>query len=246
MKVKEYYGTRARIGLIYISSSTVMEPEFYAMAPEGVSVNTTRMHLPEVTVKSLRGIMDGDEVERCTRELARAPIHSICFGGTSATFIEGIGWDKKVCDRMNGVSNGIPCTTTSTAMLEGLKAVGAKKVSFVTPYLDEVTERGRIFLEQNGFKVVSSDGLNIRDDHGIGAVTTQRTYDFALEKVKPEADAVFISCTNFRTIGAIAPLEEKLKIPVVSSIQASFWHCLKLAGTVPTNEVKGFGRLFQA
>lgn len=185
MKVKEYYGTRAHCGLIYISSSNVMAPECYAMAPEGVSVNTTRMQLPEVTVKGLRAIMDGDKVWRGTRELACAPPHSICFGGTSATFIESIGWDKKVCDRMNGVSNDLSCTTTSTAMLAGLKAVGAKKVSFVTPYLDEVTESSRIFLEPNGFTVVSSEGLNIRDDLGIGAVKTQRTYDFMLEKAKP-------------------------------------------------------------
>ena len=32
--MKDYIGWRARIGLIYMASSTVMEPEFYAMSPE--------------------------------------------------------------------------------------------------------------------------------------------------------------------------------------------------------------------
>jgi maleate isomerase len=240
-KIREHYGWRARIGLIYMASSTVMEPEFYAMAPEGVSIHTSRIHLPEGTVEGLTTMMGGDDVERCTGELARAPLHVIVFGGTSATFLKGKGWDREIRSRMETVADGIPATTTSSAVLKALRACNAKRVSLVTPYIDEVTERGRIFLEQDGFVVVGSQGMHIKDDHAIGAVTTEQVYDFAREVVKPEADAVFISCTNLRTIGAIAPLEEALGIPVVSAIQASFWDCLRIAGV--DDEVDGFGQL---
>jgi maleate isomerase len=41
--MKDFTGWRAKIGLIYMASSTVMEPEFQAMAPEGVSIHTTRI-----------------------------------------------------------------------------------------------------------------------------------------------------------------------------------------------------------
>ena len=51
--MKDYYGWRARIGLIYMASSTVMEPEFYAMAPEGVSIHTDRIILPAPTIEGL-------------------------------------------------------------------------------------------------------------------------------------------------------------------------------------------------
>jgi maleate isomerase len=240
-KITEHYGWRARIGLIYMASSTVMEPEFYAMAPEGVSVHTSRIHLPEATVEGLTTMMGGDEVERCTRELAQAPLHVIAFGGTSATFLKGIGWDREIRSRMEIVANGIPTTTTSSAVLRALRACGAERVSLVTPYIDEVTERGQNFLEQAGFVVVGAEGMHLKDDHAIGAVTTEQVYDFAREVVKPEADAVFISCTNLRTIGAIAPLEETLGIPVVSAIQASFWDCLRTVGV--EDEVNGFGQL---
>ena len=33
--MRDYYGWRARIGLIYPAACCVMEPELYAMAPEG-------------------------------------------------------------------------------------------------------------------------------------------------------------------------------------------------------------------
>ena len=37
------YGGRAKIGLIYPAMGWVMEPEFNAMAPKGVSIQTTRV-----------------------------------------------------------------------------------------------------------------------------------------------------------------------------------------------------------
>ena len=42
-----------------------------------------------------------------------------------------------------------------------------------------------------------------------------------------EADAVFISCTNFRTFEIIESLEQDLGIPVVTSNQASLWLALR-------------------
>src|SRR5579872_5748902 len=127
--MREIYGWRAKIGLIYMASSTVMEPEFYAMAPDGVSIHTDRIVLPSATVEGLETMMSGDKVLECTSLLASAPLDVIVFGGTSATFLRGRGWDDVVMDRMRGVSGGIPVTTTSTASVRALKALSAKKIS---------------------------------------------------------------------------------------------------------------------
>jgi maleate isomerase len=51
--LSDWYGWRARLGIIYTSSSTVMEHEFYAMAPRGVSSHTTRVYLGKVTAEEL-------------------------------------------------------------------------------------------------------------------------------------------------------------------------------------------------
>jgi maleate isomerase len=241
--MKDYYGWRARLGLVYMASSTVMEPEFAAMCPEGVSFHTSRLRLPAPTVDGLSRMMADEETERCVRELAQAPLHAIVFGGTSATFLQGLGWDEKIIARMEAVSDGIPITTTSTASLKGLKAFGASRISLVTPYVDEVTERGRRFFSENGFEVLSATGMSIDSDHGIGSVSTEEVYAFARANTDPKADALFISCTNLRTLGAIPALEEDLGMPVVSAIQASFWGGLRLAGV--RAEVPGFGRLFE-
>lgn len=241
--MKDYYGWRARIGLIYMASSTVMEPEFYAMAPEGVSIHTDRIVLPAVTIEGLEAMMEGSEVRRCASFLAQAPLHAIMFGGTSATFLKGIGWDRQVIEQMASVTHGIPTSTTSTAVLNALRALGVAKLSVVTPYPDAITARARVFLEQNGFRVLASHGLNLDSDHAIGAVPLEQVYDFAKRNCHPEAEALFLSCTNWRTVGAIGALEQDLGMPVVSAIQASFWECLRLARVADGGN--GFGRLFQ-
>jgi maleate isomerase len=241
--MKDCYGWRAKIGLIYMASSTVMEPEFYAMAPAGVSIHTDRIVLPKVTLAGLEQMMGGDEVLECTRLLASAPLDVIIFGGTSATFIHGRGWDDAVMERMRTVSNGIPVTTTSTASLRALQTFGAKKISIVTPYLDEITARAQTFFEQNGIEVLSAKGLNINEDHGIGAVSLEEVYRFARQNCDNGADALFMSCTNWRTVGAIQSLEQDLGIPVVSAIQASLWDCLRIALVGEGRE--GYGTLFE-
>ena len=42
-----------RIGLLLPSSNTTMEPDFYSMAPENITIHSTRMMLQDVTINSL-------------------------------------------------------------------------------------------------------------------------------------------------------------------------------------------------
>jgi maleate isomerase len=57
-----------------------------------------------------------------------------------------------------------------------------------------------------------------------------------------DIEALFISCTNLRTLGVISPLEDALGIPVLSSNQVLAWHMLHLAGVAPPAAAPG--RLF--
>ncbi len=240
--MKSHYGWRARIGIVYPDTGTVMEPECYAMAPDGVTIHTDRLPLSIVSTQGIGDMMTSDATERCTESLAEAPLHSIVFGGTSATFLKGMGYDEEIRARMARVSRGIPVTTTSSAALRGLRALGVRRLTFVGPYDDEVIERGRNFFAQNGFDVLAWRGMGLRHDKDIGAVTLEAVYHFVKAAAHRDSDGVFISCTNLRSVGAIADLEADLKIPIVSAIQVSFWDALRLAGVRASKP--GFGRLF--
>lgn len=221
-------GRDARLGLIFMASSIVMESEMWAMAAEGVAVHTTRIKLPKVTVEGIEEMMNAPELEQAAKLLGSAPIDLLCFGGTSASFLHGTAYDRALIDRLKLWAPGPLVTTASTATLAALQEVGAGKVSLATPYVDAVHHRAIGFLEENGHSVVRHRNLGIDSDQALAEVPIEQVFDLVCSVDDPDASAIFISCTNFWSVGAIEALETELRKPVISAVQASFWHCLDL------------------
>ena len=242
--MRDYYGWRARIGLIYPAACCVMEPELYAMAPEGVSIHTARLTLTGATMDGLSNMMADDGLERAAGLLAQAPLHAITFGGTSASFLEGIGYDQRVCERIAALAPGIPSSTTSTAALRALRALGAKERELRRTLSQRHHRAGSDLFRCERIRRDRSprhgDKQQLRTRR-VAARTGLRLRPRASRASR--ADAVFISCTGIRTVGAIEALEADLGVPVVSANQATFWDALRLSGV--RDRVKGFGTLFE-
>jgi maleate cis-trans isomerase len=88
--------------------------------------------------------------------------------------------------------------------------------------------------------VVSKKGLDVECP---AYLPPDNAYIIATETNCREADAVLISCTNFRSLEVIEKLEKDLGKPVVSSNTASMWKLLQLSGS--KDKVKGAGQLFK-
>ncbi len=234
------YGWRARIGLLIPSSNTTMEPEFYKMASEGVSVHTARMKLKEVTAKAL--VEMEEYAENAANLLRDAKVDVIVYGCTTGSLVKGVGYDLKLSAKLEEAC-GRPVVTAATAVVDALKKLKAKKVCVATPYIDELNEKEKAFLEGSGFQVLKIRGLGLRDNTEIGKLPPTTAYRLAKEVFTPDADCIFISCTNFRTIEIIQTLEEDLGKPVVTSNQASMWAALKKLGI--SFHIKGYGRLLE-
>ena len=235
-------GTKARIGLIFMASSIVMESEMWVMAAEGVAIHTTRIKLPKVTVEGIEEMMNAPELERAAQLLGSAPIDLLCFGGTSASFLHGTAYDHALIEKLKRWAPGPKITTASTATLAALAEVKAGPVALATPYVDEIHQRAIRFLEENGHKVVSSRNLRIDTDQALAEVPPEQVYDLVRSVDTPEASAIFISCTNFWSVAVIEALEKELGKPVVSAVQASFWHSLEVLGV--NGAKSGYGSLF--
>ena len=238
------FGSKGRIGLVYMASSVVMEDEMNAMAAPGVTVHASRLRFPKVTVEGIDDMMRSPELEQAVALVGQAPIDVVCFGGTSASFLHGTAWDAALIEKIANWTDGIAATTASTASVAALDQVASGgPISLVTPYVDEIIERAESFFVDNGHAVVASAGMGITSDWDLAEVPLQRVYDMAMAVDRPETEAIFISCTNLRSIGAIVSLEEALGKPVVSAVQASFWHSLQVAG-IDHGWTGRFGSLF--
>jgi len=234
------YGWRARLGIIIPSVNTVMEPEFNKMAPEGVSVHAARMMaLGKFEPKSL--VEMAEETENAAKRLKQIA-DVIGWGCTSGSFVKGKGYDLEIIDRIKKVT-GLPATTTSTAVIHALKTLKVKKIAVATPYTEEVNDLLKKFLEDNGFIVTNIKGLGVEVRGGQGVYHPSTTYRLSREVDSDEAECIFISCTNFRSIEIIDQLEKDCQKPVISSNTATMWHMLKLAGI--NENIKGFGTLLE-
>jgi len=233
------YGWRARIGLIVPSSNTTMESELHKMAPEGVSIHISRIPLKEVTREALFE-MEKHSL-RAAIELADADVDIILYGCTTGSLVGGPGYDKMISEKIEKTVNK-PVVATATAVVNALEAVKARKIVVATPYIDELNDDEKRFLEAHGFEVLKIKGLGIRSNLEIGRITPWQVYRFAKTVYMRDADALFISCTNLRTIEIIDLLEKDLEIPVITSNQASLWAVLRRLGI--KDKIHGYGKLF--
>jgi len=225
----------SRIGLLLPSSNTTMEPDFYRMAPEGVTVHSARMHLEDVTPESLERM--AGEAEQAAGLLSTADLDVMVFGCTSGSLIRGVEWEKSLVRKTEKASN-TPTVTTAGAVVEALRALDAQKIRVFTPYTDAVNRLENTFLEAHGFQVDSIRGLGLVDNLKIGRVTPEEIT--RLVDADRGADCLFISCTNLPVVHLIQTLEEKHRKPVVTSNQASMWAALRRLG-LPGLE--GYGAL---
>ena len=142
------YGTRGRIGLITLASDTSVLPEYTRVMPDGVAVYPAPIVLPrgEVTAAALAEMLEGDQLERAAELLVWADVDVIVFACTTGSLVHGVGWDRELIGRIERAS-GRPATTTTTAVLDALRAVGATSLAVATPYLDELNAIERRFFE---------------------------------------------------------------------------------------------------
>lgn len=234
------YGWRARIGLLVVASDATCESELHKIAPEGVSIHTSRMTFPgTVTAETVGKLMD--EAEKAAELLIPAVVNVIAFCCTSGSFIKGAGWDREIIKKIERRFPGVVVTTTSTAVLEAFRTLGIKKVAVATPYIDEINRALMKFLEMEEFDVVNIKGLQILEDSETNRQSPEVAYNLARKVNLPESDGIFISCTSFRTFEIIETLEHDLRKPVVTSNQATIWDALRKAGV--HGPIEGYGKL---
>lgn len=236
------YGWRGKIGLITPSSNNINEPEFYRLAPPGVTVHTARVLLTgEMDEASYHRM--ADELGRAARELATAEVDIVAYGCTAGSVIVPL---HQLSGAMSA-ETGTPALVTAGAVVLALRALGVSKVAMGTPYLDFVNRREVDFLREHGITVTKYLGLELGNDQQerrcIGHVSPQAVFRMALEIDTPDAEAIFISCANLATIDVIEAIEDALGKPVISSNTACFWACLRTLGI--NTSISNYGRLLR-
>jgi maleate cis-trans isomerase len=231
---------RARIGLIIPSVNRMTEPQFNHYAPEGLGIHVARGRVagqPSRTVAELT-----DEIAHAAGTLADAHPDLIVFHCTHTSMKEGADGEARII-KLIRKTTGIDALSTSSLVNDALRALGLRRLVVLSPYQsnDNIID----YLAAAGFTVVNDVALKCETAADFEAITPQRWLELAKENDRPDADGIFLSCTNTTQIEAVAAIEEALGKPVVNSNQAVLWGCLKrlkrkLGGVSPMRDL---GRL---
>ena len=229
------------LGLIFPPLDYPIPPDARRLYPKGVGFLGDGVGLPGGM--TLAGYDEAiPRVIPVAEALAKRGAAAISVFGSSLTFYKGAKFNEELTQKVTKAT-GLPATTQSNGLVDGLRTVNARRVAVATAYTDAVTDRLKAFLEEHGFQVTFTKGLGY-ERIPEGAATQEILFNLGAEAYAGSrtADALVLSCGALRTLDLIVPLEERIKVPVVSSTPHGLMNAVRLLGI--SARVQGFGMAF--
>jgi arylmalonate decarboxylase len=176
--------------------------------------------------------------------LAGQNVDAIMVIGTSLTFFRGPAEHDRLLAELRR-RTGLPVSTMSQSIIDGLREVGAQRVAVATAYTDVVNRRLKELLAAAGIDVLSLECFDLLEFGGPKNKSEAEIIELSSSAVAHAkgAEGILISCGGLRTLEVAKPLEARHELPVVSSATAAFWAAMRLVGE--SGYVSGHGRLFE-
>jgi len=216
-----------KIGQIVPSSNTTMETEIPAMfrareqiLPERFTFHSSRMRMKKVTKEELEA-MDRDS-DRCAAELSDARVDVLGYACLVAIISMGHGYHRVSEGRLHEKTRQneapAPVVTSAGALIDGLKVLGAKKISVICPYMKPLTKLVVDYIESEGITVHDYIALEIPDNLDVGRHDPERLLDISKKVDRTGIDVLVASaCVQMPSLPAIDRLEKQTGIPTVSA-----------------------------
>lgn len=223
------YGKLGKVGVVHPATGGTGVIEFHRNLHPDIGVYSIPVPFDEVSPAGLKTMseraIDAMEIFRRYNQM-----DLVFFSCTSGSLIGGEGYDRKMSEALQAASGARGATTTTTCVLEALRAVGAKRLTVATPYPDDVNLKEKLYLEHEGFAVDRIAGLQHRDPKMMPKTEPEEVYRLVKSIWDGTSDTLFISCTGLSVLSIIEDLEKELGVPVITSNQASIWGVGKFLG----------------
>lgn len=224
----EERSARPVLGLIVLQVDETIEQDFRRLfSPENATLHFTRIPSgADLTPDTIAGM----EYALPTAAALLPPslaLDVIGYACTSATTLLG---PERVKELVLEGARARQVTNPFTAALASFEKLGAEQIAIVSPYIAEVSVPLAKAFGNSGIRVSASLSFGERTEEKVARITPASIGEAALEiGRRSDVQAVFLSCTNLRTLDVIDEIENALGKPVVSSNQALAWHMATLA-----------------
>ena len=229
-----------RIGQIVPSSNVTMETEIPAMLraregilPERFTFHSARMRMKNVTKEELAA-MDADS-DRCALELSDAAVDVMGYACLVAIMSMGHGYHRISQNRLHRRTlennHPAPVVKSAGALVEGLEALGAQRVSILAPYMKPLTQMVVDYIEHEGFVVQDSLALEISNNLEVAAQDPKNLLEHYKKLDLTGVDVLVLSaCVQMPSLPSIQKVEDAIGLPVISAAICTAYRMQKELG----------------
>jgi maleate isomerase len=226
-----------RVGLVVPSSNVTVETELPVLLGRHpgatFSFHSSRMRMAKVSPEQLAAM--NAQRERCILELGDADPDVLMYACLVALMAVGPGEHRRVeglvAEQLATGGSSTLVRSSAGALVEALRAVPARRIAIVTPYLKPLAQKVVEYLEAEGFEVVDWRALEIEDNREVGCIPGDKVMAAARTLDLQSADALVISaCVQMPSLSLIDAAEQEFGMPVLSATTAGAYSILKAAG----------------
>ena len=239
-------GWRCKFGAIGPSTNTVVQPDFDAMRPPGVTNHYSRIYTPNAaalsneTFRAGVGVI-GDNLMDAVKSVMTCRPDYLVMGMSAITFFGGAKGADAFVRRIEEFS-GVGISVGSHSTTAALRAYGGvKRIAVLSPYWPVMNEAVIAYFTEMGFSVVRDIALQCKSWTAIAEVTPAQCRHALLDLDGDDVDALVQVGTNLSMVRLAAAAELWLGKPVVAINTATYWHALR-ANNIH-DRLEGFGRL---
>lgn len=231
-------GHKATLGLIALQSDETIEHDFRRLLPlDGVALYVSRVpSAPEVSRETLAR-MEADLPDAAALLPPPVSFDAVGYGCTSGTSVIG---PQRIAELVRQGCQTPRVTEPLSALVAACAALGLSRLAFLSPYVQEVSGTLRDALAQSGVQSPVFGSFNEAEETKVARIDAPSIIDAACNLARSdEVEAVFLSCTNLRTLDVIGDIEAATGKPVLSSNLVLAWHMAQLSGISLNAEIGG-------
>ncbi|ABD54747.1 maleate cis-trans isomerase family protein [Jannaschia sp. CCS1] len=218
----------SQLGMIVLQSDETVEMDLRHLLPTEAELLVTRIPSSPTVSSDGLGQMERDVTGAASLLPRGARLSVVGFGCTSGTAQIGAA---RIADLTRKGVETAAVTNPVSALIAACAHLGVTRLALVSPYVEEVSHRLMEVLAEAGITIAAFASFNEAREDRVVRIAPQAIVDAARATAEDApCDAVFLSCTNMRTLDVIAPIEAELGLPVLSSNLVLAWHMARLAG----------------
>lgn len=226
-----------RLGLVVLQSDETVEDDFRSLLPNGVSLLVSRVPSDaNVTTETLSAMKD-----HLTSAASLFPsgmtFDALGYACTSGTAQIGAAQIEMLIRKG---TRAFATTEPVSALVAACRMLNIRRIAFLSPYIESVSERLMDVLRDEGIESPVFGTFAEAEEAKVARIGAPSIIDASCDLMKnAPVDALFLSCTNLRTLSLIPELEETLGCPVLSSNLVLAWHLQRLAGVFAEDVLPG-------